>query len=205
MDDVGGERGGGNIRRWAAKQKDPEDFIKVAESSDPKTLLPQKGAPNTKSKRALNHLQFYKGNASLGHAAGSGASYTSHHALIFVEVFVVLSKFTQDARRDAQANWNVFPLMLFASSVNTPIHINRSHLLVLRVRVLCEFGLKLWARAAQPRRWYNACFFGLLLLLFFFFFFCQDKATQNMSYSFAGDAFDSTSGRVFRLKEKRKR
>ncbi len=35
-----------------------------------------------------------------------------------------------------------FPLMLLASSVNTPIDNNRSHLLVLRVRVLCELGLK---------------------------------------------------------------
>ena len=44
-------------------------------------------------------------------------------------------------RRDAHANRNVFPLMLLASSVNTPIDNNRSHLLALCVRVLCEFGL----------------------------------------------------------------
>ncbi len=35
----------------------------------------------------------------------------------------------QDAGRDAHANWNVFPLILLACSVDTPIHINRSHLL----------------------------------------------------------------------------
>ncbi len=34
-----------------------------------------------------------------------------------------------DAERDASANSNVFPLMLLACSVDTPIHINRSHLL----------------------------------------------------------------------------
>ena len=40
------------------------------------------------------------------------------------------------------ANSNANPLMLFACSVDTPIHINRSHLLALRVRVLCELGLR---------------------------------------------------------------
>ncbi len=38
--------------------------------------------------------------------------------------------------------------MLLACSVDTPIHINRSHFLALRVRVLCELGLMdghLWA------------------------------------------------------------
>ena len=39
---------------------------------------------------------------------------------------------TQDAGWDAHTNLNVFPLMLLACSVDTPIHINRSHLLVLR-------------------------------------------------------------------------
>ncbi len=39
---------------------------------------------------------------------------------------------TQDAGRDAHANWNVFPLMLLECSVDTPIHINRSHLLASR-------------------------------------------------------------------------
>ncbi len=39
---------------------------------------------------------------------------------------------TQDAGRDVRANWNVFPLMLLACSVDTPIDINRSHLLVSR-------------------------------------------------------------------------
>ncbi len=38
---------------------------------------------------------------------------------------------TQDMGRDARANLNVFPLMLLACSVDTPIHINRSYLLVL--------------------------------------------------------------------------
>ena len=33
--------------------------------------------------------------------------------------------------QDASTNWNVFPLMLFGCSVDTPIHINRSHLLAL--------------------------------------------------------------------------
>ena len=37
---------------------------------------------------------------------------------------------TQDAGRNACANWKVFPLMLLVCSVDTPIHINRSHLLV---------------------------------------------------------------------------
>ena len=36
---------------------------------------------------------------------------------------------TQDAGHDARANWNDFPLMLLGCSVDTPIHINRSHLL----------------------------------------------------------------------------
>ncbi len=31
-----------------------------------------------------------------------------------------------------RTNWNVFPLMLLVCSVDTPIHINRSHLLPLR-------------------------------------------------------------------------
>ena len=39
---------------------------------------------------------------------------------------------TQDAGRDACVNSNVFPLMLLACSVDTPIHINRSHLLASR-------------------------------------------------------------------------
>ncbi len=34
-------------------------------------------------------------------------------------------------RRDAHANWNIFPLILLGCSVNTPIDDNRSHLLVL--------------------------------------------------------------------------
>ncbi len=38
---------------------------------------------------------------------------------------------TQDAGRSAGANSNVFPLMLLVCSVDTPIHINRSHLLAL--------------------------------------------------------------------------
>ena len=51
----------------------------------------------------------------------------------------------QDAGRDAHANWNANPLMLLVCSVNTPIDHNRSHLLSLCVRVLCEWGL-------MPRR-----------------------------------------------------
>ncbi len=38
---------------------------------------------------------------------------------------------------DADANSNANPLMLLACTVNTPIHINRSHLLALRMLVLC--------------------------------------------------------------------
>ena len=34
--------------------------------------------------------------------------------------------------RDACTNWNIFPLMLLASSVDTPTHINRSHLFASR-------------------------------------------------------------------------
>ncbi len=43
--------------------------------------------------------------------------------------------------RDAHANWNVFPLLLLACSVNTPIDDNRSHLLRVASCVLCELGL----------------------------------------------------------------
>ena len=39
---------------------------------------------------------------------------------------------TQDTGRDAHANSNVFPLMQLACRVDTPIHINRSHLLASR-------------------------------------------------------------------------
>ena len=42
---------------------------------------------------------------------------------------------------DADANSNANPLMLLACTVNTPIHINRSHLLALRMLVLCGWGL----------------------------------------------------------------
>ncbi len=56
------------------------------------------------------------------------------------------ARFTQDARRHARANWNVFPLMLLASSVNTPIDNNRSHLLALCLRILCELGLKAFSK-----------------------------------------------------------
>ena len=45
---------------------------------------------------------------------------------------------TRDAAR-THANWKCFPLMLLASSVNTTD--NRSYLLALGVRVLCEIGL----------------------------------------------------------------
>ena len=45
--------------------------------------------------------------------------------------------------RDAHANWNIFPLMLLAYSVDTPIHINRSYLLASRV--LCGFCLDILA------------------------------------------------------------
>ncbi len=43
--------------------------------------------------------------------------------------FVLWAQSTQDAGRDACANSNLFPLMLLAYSVDTLIHINRSHLL----------------------------------------------------------------------------
>ena len=43
----------------------------------------------------------------------------------------VWAQSTQDAGRDAHANLNIFPLMLLACSVDTPIHINRSRLLAL--------------------------------------------------------------------------
>ncbi len=39
------------------------------------------------------------------------------------------------------ANWNIFPLILLACSVNTPIDHNRSHLLRVASHVLCELGL----------------------------------------------------------------
>ncbi len=47
------------------------------------------------------------------------------------------AEFTQDARRDAHANWNLFPLMLLSSSVNTPIDNSGPHLLPLRCASLC--------------------------------------------------------------------
>ena len=46
-------------------------------------------------------------------------------------------QFTQDAGRDAHANWNANPLMLLACNVNTPIDNNRSHLLVLHCTSRC--------------------------------------------------------------------
>ncbi len=58
-----------------------------------------------------------------------------------ISVGVVWAQSTQDAGRNAHANWNVFPLMLLACSVDTPIYINRSHLLASRV--LCGLGLGL--------------------------------------------------------------
>ena len=50
------------------------------------------------------------------------------------------TSFTQDAGRNAHKNSNANPLMLLVCSVNTPIDDNRSHLLLLRVRVVCEWG-----------------------------------------------------------------
>ena len=44
--------------------------------------------------------------------------------------------------RTRDANWNVFPLMLLACSVDTPIHINRFHFLCIASRVLCGLGLR---------------------------------------------------------------
>ena len=50
---------------------------------------------------------------------------------------------THDAGHNACPNSNVFPLMLLVCSVDTPIHINRSHLLASHCasRVLCGLGL----------------------------------------------------------------
>ncbi len=51
-----------------------------------------------------------------------------------------------------RTNSNVFPFMLLACSVDTPIHINRSHLLASRCasrHVLCGLGLRLPPR--HPR------------------------------------------------------
>ena len=42
----------------------------------------------------------------------------------------------------ARANSNANPLMLLVCSVDTPIHINRFHLLCVAWRVLCGLGLK---------------------------------------------------------------
>ena len=55
--------------------------------------------------------------------------------------------------RDAHANWNVFPLMLLACSVDTPIHINRSHLFCVASYILCGLGLK-------PSNWSHKDNFG---------------------------------------------
>ncbi len=41
------------------------------------------------------------------------------------------------------ANSNANPLMLLTCSVNIPIYTHRFHLLVLRVRVQCGFGLRI--------------------------------------------------------------
>ncbi len=60
-----------------------------------------------------------------------------------VQVPAGQAQFTQDARRHPHANWNIFPLLLLASSVNTSIDNNRSYLLALCVHVLCELGLSL--------------------------------------------------------------
>ncbi len=52
------------------------------------------------------------------------------------------------------ANSNANPLMLLACSVDTPIHINRSHLLALHVRVQCGLGLSPYPLVLQKqRRW----------------------------------------------------
>ncbi len=51
----------------------------------------------------------------------------------------LMASSTQDARTP---NSNANPLMLLACSVDTPIHINRSHLLCVASRVLCGLGLR---------------------------------------------------------------
>ena len=51
-----------------------------------------------------------------------------------------VSVFQASSTQEACANSNANPLMLLPSCVNTPIDNNRSHLLALRVCVLCELG-----------------------------------------------------------------
>ena len=46
-----------------------------------------------------------------------------------------------------------FPLMLLASSVNTPIDNNRSHLLALPVRVLFKKNCKIWLKFVEIGNW----------------------------------------------------
>ncbi len=68
-----------------------------------------------------------------------------------VRLFNDEAQSTQVTGRDARANSNANPLMLLASSVNTPIHNSRFHLLALcvRVRVLC--GLRLRPRSHRTQ------------------------------------------------------
>ena len=57
----------------------------------------------------------------------------SHFALLYQpRGLQIRAQSTQDAGCHACTNWNVFPLMLLACSVDNPIYINRPHLLVLR-------------------------------------------------------------------------
>ena len=60
--------------------------------------------------------------------AGDNAVVTLTSAL---SSFLPEAQSTQDAGRHPRANSNIFPLMLLACSVDTPILINRSHLLAL--------------------------------------------------------------------------
>ena len=54
------------------------------------------------------------------------------HSCLHKDQGSCLAQSTQDAGRNACTNSNIFPLMLLACSVDTPIHINRSHLLASR-------------------------------------------------------------------------
>ncbi len=62
-----------------------------------------------------------------------------------------MAQSTQDTQCDTCANSNIFPLMLLACSVDTPIHINRSHLLVLHCTSL-PASCVVWAYIYRVRR-----------------------------------------------------
>ncbi len=97
------------------------------------------GVATRHSPEKTSHPARPLGDASYRHQRASLSVHTAPRTVNVTGLVEVQS--TQDAGRDACTNSNVFPLMLLACSVDTPIHINWSHLLALRARVLCGWGL----------------------------------------------------------------